>query len=75
MPTKKKTAAIELTEVEKLQLEIKLLEAKLTSALRGNTALLEDVKYINSLLAAATGMHDYEVYAAVRARSLTVEEV
>lgn len=67
-----KHAPIIYTETEKLEHEIKLLNAKLAAALKGNTALLEEVKYINSILAEATGMKDYQVYTAIRERSLTV---
>jgi hypothetical protein len=67
-----KAEPVPLTKEEKLELEVKLLKAKLEAALKGNAALLEDVKYINSILAEATGMQDYQVYAAIRERSLSV---
>lgn len=63
-----------LTTEQKLELEVKLLKAKLNAALGGNTALLTELKYVLYILAQATGMQEHEVYAAIRERSITIED-
>lgn len=73
---KKKTrnAPAVYTEVEKLEHQIRLAEARTQAACKGNSMLLAELHYVLDILAEATGMHKHEVYASVRDRSITLTD-
>lgn len=71
-PRKKKYAPVIYSETEKLEHALKLAEARTKAACRGNALLLEELQYIVTLLAEATGMQNYQVMQAIRERTLTV---